>query len=67
MNHNPDVSQEFSGASWLLIVIGAVTAQDLAYFLACLVSAGALLINGDRYWAALKRYWNRLFKKDDNG
>jgi hypothetical protein len=60
MHNNPDVSAEGTVGSWLLIIFAAVTAQDLAYYLACGVSVGAMLINGDRYWAALKRYWNRI-------
>lgn len=45
--------------SWSLCLIGFVTAQDIAYISATMVSVGAMIINFDRYKAAIKRMFNR--------
>ncbi len=51
--------------SWLCIILGAVTAQDVAYVLASLVSVGAILINWDRYVASVKRQYRKLKGEDE--
>ena len=52
---NPHTSEGGAVLAWLGVVLGTVTAQDAAYVLASMVSVGALLINFDRYIAAVKR------------
>jgi|DEB19_MinimDraft_3_1074340.scaffolds.fasta_scaffold964927_1 hypothetical protein len=46
--------------SWICVIIGYVTAQDAAYVLASMVSIGAMIINFDRYVAAIKRMINKI-------
>jgi hypothetical protein len=47
-------------AGWGLCMIGYITAQDVAYVSATMVSIGAMIINFDRYVAAIKRMINKI-------
>ena len=51
--------------SWVCIILASVTAQDLAYYLASVVSLGAILINFDRYVASVKRQWRKIKGEDE--
>lgn len=56
-----------SGGAWLFCMIGMVTIQDTAWFLACLVSVGTIFLQWDKYKAQFKKKWNewkKYFKSD---
>jgi hypothetical protein len=56
-------------SSWVLCLIGYITIQDVAWTLACFVSAGTIFLSWDKYMTKAKRHyrefneWRRTPKK----
>lgn len=45
-------------STWLLCIIGYVTIQDVAWTLACFVSAGTIFLSWDKYMNKARKHYN---------
>lgn len=60
---DPQFSYLGAGGSWLFCMIGMITIQDAAWFMACLVSAGTIFLQWDKYKAQFYRKYREFKNK----